>query len=397
MNISERSKNIPASPIRKLVPYADKAERNGVHVYHLNIGQPDLETPKVYYESIRKYEGVDAYTNSAGLWELREKFSSYYKKWNIPFDPEEIMITEGGSEAVIFAIAAVADPNDEIIVIEPFYANYRAFAAMLNVKVVPVTSKAEDGYKMPPISEFRKVLTDRTRAILFPNPGNPTGTVYTYEELKSLAQFAKRNGLWLISDEVYREITFDGLKATSMMEFDEGNTIIVDSLSKRFNICGARIGAFATKNKEVFRAAMNMAMMRLCPNRLSQIGAISLFDLDDSYFEKVKKEYERRRDIVYEEMNKIEGVIGPKPQGAFYYAAKIPVDDAETFVKWMLENFSLDKKTTMVSPLSGFYVTPSLGRNEIRIAYVLKEEELRDACRILAEGIKSFNSLKEKV
>ena len=397
MKISERSKNIPASPIRKLVPYADKAEKEGIHVYHLNIGQPDLKTPEVYFDTIKNYKGVDSYTNSAGLLELREKFSSYYKKWNIPFEAEDIIVTEGGSEAVTFAMAAVADPGEEVIVIEPFYANYSAFAAMLNVKVVPVTSKAENGYKMPPLEDFEKALTSKTRAILFPNPGNPTGAVYSYEELEMVAEFAKRHGLYIISDEVYREITFDGLKAHSMMEFDSEKVIIVDSLSKRFNICGARIGAFATKNKEIFQSVMKMAMMRLCPNHLSQVGAISLFDLDESYFEKVKAEYQKRRDIVYEEMNKIEGVIGPKPEGAFYYAAKIPVDDAEKFVKWMLEDFSLDGKTTMVSPLGGFYVTPSLGKNEIRIAYVLKEEELRDACRILGEGIKAYNSLKEKV
>jgi aspartate aminotransferase len=397
MRISQRSEKLPASPIRKLVPYADEAEKSGTHVYHLNIGQPDLQTPGAYFESIRKYEGVDAYTNSAGLLELREKFSAYYKKWNIPFETEDIIVTEGGSEAVTFAMAAVADPGEEIIVIEPFYANYRAFASFLDVKVVPVTSKAENGYRMPPLSEFERVLTSKTRAILFPNPGNPTGAVYTREELESIAEFAKRHDLYIISDEVYREITFDGLKAHSMMEFDNDNVIIVDSLSKRFNICGARIGAFATKNREIFQAVMKMAMMRLCPNRLSQIGAISLFNLDDSYFEEVKNEYQRRRNIVYEEMKKIDGVVGPKPEGAFYYAAKIPVDDAEKFVKWMLEEFSFEGKTTMVSPLNGFYVTPSLGKDEIRIAYVLKEKELKEACEILREGIKAYNSLKEKV
>ncbi len=387
---------MPASPIRKLVPYADEAERRGIHVYHLNIGQPDLQTPKIYFDRIQNFEGVDAYTNSAGLLELREKFSHYYKKWSIPFETDEIMITTGGSEAVIFAIAAVADPSDEIIVIEPFYANYRAFASLLNVKVMPVTAHAENGYKMPPISEFEKVLTSRTRAVLFPNPGNPTGSVYTPSELRGIAEFAERHSIYIISDEVYREITFDGLKAHSMMEFaDPNNIIIVDSLSKRFNVCGARVGALATKNKDVFKSAMKMAMMRLCPNRLAQYGAIGLFDLSNSYYDEMTKEYQKRRDIVHEEMEKIPSVVANKPEGAFYYAAKIPVDDAEDFVKWMLTDFSMNGKTTMVSPLSGFYVTDGSGKNEIRIAYVLKEEELRDACRILREGIRAYNSLKK--
>ena len=396
LKLSKRAQEMPASPIRKLVPYADMAEKKGTHVYHLNIGQPDLQTPKVYFDRIQSYKGVDAYTNSVGLLELREKFSNYYKKWSIPFETDEIMITTGGSEAVIFAIAAVADPWDEIIVVEPFYANYKAFAAMLNVKVVPVTAHTENGYKMPPVSDFEKVLTSRTRAILFPNPGNPTGSVYTPSELSGIAKFAEKHSLYIISDEVYREITFDGLKAHSMMEFaDPNNVIIVDSLSKRFNVCGARIGAFATKNEDVFKSAMKMAMMRLCPNRLAQYGAIGLFDLDNSYYDEMTKEYQKRRDIVHEEMKKIPSMVANKPEGAFYYAAKIPVDNAEDFVKWMLTDFSIDGKTTMVSPLSGFYVTNNLGKDEIRIAYVLKEEELRDACRILGKGIRTYNSLRK--
>ncbi len=394
--ISKRAASIPPSPIRKLIPYAELAEKRGVKVYRLNIGQPDLKTPNEYFEALRNYEGVDAYTNSLGLLELREAFSAYYKKWGIPFKPQEIAITEGGSEAVTFAIAAVADPGDEIIVIEPFYANYRAFAAMLNVKVVAVTSKPDNGYRMPDVSEFEKVLSPRTRAILFPNPGNPTGAVYTEDELGKLADFAKRHNLYIISDEVYREITFDGLRTHSMMEFGiPQNVIIADSLSKRFNICGARIGALATKNEEIFRAVTNMAMMRLSPNRLSQVGAISLFNLGDDYFSRIREEYQRRRNVVIEEMKKLREVVGPTPEGAFYYAAKLPVDDAEKFVKWMLEEFSLDGKTTMVSPLSGFYVTSDLGKSEIRIAYVLKEEELKEACRILAKGIETYSSLKE--
>ncbi len=391
--ISKRSQMLPASPIRKLIPYSDEAENKGIHVYHLNIGQPDLETPEIYFNRIRSFSGVDAYTNSAGLMELREKFAEYYKKWGIPFERDEIIVTEGGSESALFAIATVADPGDEIIVIEPFYANYKAFAAILNVKLVPVTSHAENGYDMPPISDFERVLTSKTKAILFPNPGNPTGTVYSPERLSEIVNFAARHELYVISDEVYREITFDGLKAHSIMEFGHyDNLIVIDSLSKRFNACGARIGAFATKNETIFKNVLKMAMMRLSPNRLSQYGAIGFFELNDSYYKTMVKEYQKRRDIVYEELSRIPEIVISKPQGAFYFAAKIPVDNAEEFVKWMLTDFSVNAKTTMVAPLSGFYVTPNSGKDEIRIAYVLKEKELREACQILGLGIRAYKS-----
>ncbi len=393
--VSKRASELPASPIRKLVPYADETEKRGVKIYHLNIGQPDLKTPQIYFDRIRKFSGTDDYTNSAGLIELREKFSQYYKKWSIPFEAKEIIVTEGGSEAVSFAIAAVADPGDDIIVIEPFYANYAAFAKFLGVNVVPVTSLAENGYRMPPIKEFERVLTPRTRAILFPNPGNPNGVVYTEEELQSIMDFAVRNDLYIITDEVYREITFDGLKAHSMMDFGHHERIIVaDSLSKRFNICGARIGAIASKNKNVMDAVMKMAMARLAANHISQYGAIGLFDLPDSYFKEMAQEYEKRRDVVYEELRKIPGIIMNKPQGAFYLAAKLPVDDSEEFVKWMLQNFNYENKTTMVAPLGGFYVTPNMGKDEIRIAYVLNSEDLREACFILAKGLEVYNQRK---
>ncbi|MGC8819369.1 MAG: pyridoxal phosphate-dependent aminotransferase [Athalassotoga sp.] len=394
--LSKRAKDLPASPIRKLVPYADEAKKRGIKVYHLNIGQPDLKTPQIYFERIRKFSGIDDYTNSAGLMELREKFSEYYKKWSIPFEASEIIITEGGSEAVSFAIAAVADPGDDIMVIEPFYANYSAFAKFLGVNVVPVTSKAEDGYRMPPVEEFERSLTSRTRAILFPNPGNPNGVVYTKDELGMIMDFAVRNDLYIISDEVYREITFDGLKAYSMMDFgNHERVIIADSLSKRFNICGARIGAIASKNKRIMDSVMKMAMARLAANHISQYGAIGLFDLGEDYFKEMVSEYQKRRDVVFNELKNIPGIIMNKPEGAFYLAAKLPVDDSEEFVKWMLQNFSYDGKTTMVAPLGGFYVTPNMGKNEIRIAYVLNSEDLKDACRILAKGIEEYS--KEKI
>ncbi|BBJ27420.1 pyridoxal phosphate-dependent aminotransferase [Athalassotoga saccharophila] len=394
--LSKRAKELPASPIRKLVPYADEAKKRGIKVYHLNIGQPDLKTPQVYFDRIRSFSGIDDYTNSAGLMELREKFSEYYKKWSIPFEASEIIITEGGSEAVSFAIAAVADPGDDVMVIEPFYANYSAFAKFLGVNVVPVTSKAEDGYRMPSVEKFERSLTPKTRAILFPNPGNPNGVVYTKDELEMIMDFAVRNDLYIISDEVYREITFDGLKAHSMMDFgNHERVIIADSLSKRFNICGARIGAIASKNKRIMESVMKMAMARLAANHISQYGAIGLFDLDKNYFKEMVSEYQKRRDVVYNELKNIPGIIMNKPEGAFYLAAKLPVDDSEEFVKWMLQNFSYEGKTTMVAPLGGFYVTPNMGKNEIRIAYVLNSEDLKDACRILARGIEEYS--KEKV
>ncbi len=394
--LSKRAKDLPASPIRKLVPYADEAKKRGIKVYHLNIGQPDLKTPQIYFERIREFSGIDDYTNSAGLMELREKFSEYYKKLSIPFEASEIIVTEGGSEAVSFAIAAVADPGDDVMVIEPFYANYAAFAKFLGVNVVPVTSRAEDGYRMPPLEDFERSLTSKTRAILFPNPGNPNGVVYTKDELEMVMNFAVRNDLYIISDEVYREITFDGLKAHSMMDFgNHERVIIADSLSKRFNICGARIGTIASKNKRIMDSVMKMAMARLAANHISQYGAIGLFDLGEDYFKEMVSEYQKRRDVVYGELKKIPGIIMNKPEGAFYLAAKLPVDDSEEFVKWMLQNFSYEGKTTMVAPLGGFYVTPNMGKNEIRIAYVLNAEDLKDACRILAKGIEEYS--KEKI
>lgn len=393
--LSKRASELPASPIRKLVPYADETRKRGIKVYPLNIGQPDLKTPKVYFDRIKEFSGVDDYTNSAGLIELREKFSQYYKKWSIPFETNEIIITEGGSEAVSFAIAVVADPGDDILVIEPFYANYATFAGFLGVNVIPVTSRAENGYRMPAIEEFEKTITPKTRAILFPNPGNPNGVVYSKEELQSVMDFAVRNDIYVISDEVYREITFDGLKAHSMMEFGNNEKVIVaDSLSKRFNICGARIGAIASKNKRIMDAVMKMAMARLAANHISQYGAIGLFDLGDSYFKEMTAEYQKRRDVVYDEMKKIPGITVNKPEGAFYLAAKLPVDDSEEFVKWMLQNFSYQNKTTMVAPLGGFYITPGMGKSEIRIAYVVNSEELKDACSILAKGLEAYSNQK---
>lgn len=393
MNLSERALNMQASPIRKLIPYAEQAKKAGKKVLHLNIGQPDLETPKAFFDYIEKNKPeVVAYTHSAGLIELREAFSAYYNKNNIPFTSEDIIVTNGGSEAIIFALAAIADPGDEVIVIEPFYANYKGFSEMINVKLVPVRALPETGYAVPPTEEFEKVVTNKTKGIIFSNPSNPTGAVYSEEELKRIVDFAKKHDLFIISDEVYREFTFDGTKHISTMAFGEyDRTIVVDSVSKRYSACGARIGVFATKNKNLYNQVMKMAQSRLCPPAIAQIGTIGLLEMDDSYIEEVYKEYDKRRLAVYEELSKIEGAVFEKPKGAFYVSVKLPVDDSEEFVKWVLTDFSIDNTTVMVAPLSGFYATEGAGKQEIRIAYVLESDKLKFATRILAEAVKAYN------
>ncbi|GAB6189542.1 pyridoxal phosphate-dependent aminotransferase [Marinitoga arctica] len=393
MEFSKRALNMQASPIRKLIPYAEQAKKSGKEVLHLNIGQPDLETPKAFYDYIEKHKPeIVSYTHSAGLIELREAFSKYYNDNNVPFNPEEIIVTNGGSEAIIFALGAIADPGDEIIVIEPFYANYKGFAEMINVKLVPVKALPENGYSVPPIEEFESVLSNKTKGIIFSNPSNPTGAVYSEEELKRIIDFAKKHDLYIISDEVYREFTFDGTKHISAMEFGEYNrTMVVDSISKRYSACGARVGVFATKNKELYNQVMKMAQSRLCPPMIAQLGTIGLLEMDKSYIEKVYKEYDKRRLAVYEELSKIEGAIFEKPKGAFYVSVKLPIDDSEEFVKWMLTNFSIDNTTVMVAPLTGFYATAGAGKQEIRIAYVLESEKLKFATHILTEAIKAYN------
>jgi len=395
--ISKRALETPASPIRRLVPYADEAKKRGVQIYYLNIGQPDIKTPKVWYEYIEKYKPeVVAYTHSQGLLELREAFAKYYARHNIHVTADEIIVTNGGSEAIMFALGVVCDPGDEVITIEPFYANYLGFASYLNVKLVPVTAHPEDGYRLPPISEFEKVVSPKTKAILFSNPSNPTGTVYTYEEIKTIVEFAKKYNLVIISDEVYREFTFDGRKHISIYHFEgiEDQVIMVDSISKRYSACGARIGTLVTKNKEFYKNALKFGQARLCPAEITQFGAIGLLTLGEDYTNLVRDEYQRRRDAAYEGMKQIPGVVVHKPEGAFYLSAKLPVDNAEDFIIWMLKEFSVDGKTTMVSPLSGFYATPGAGMSEIRIAYVLEAEKLADAVKILGEGIKAYNSRK---
>ncbi|MGJ8453800.1 pyridoxal phosphate-dependent aminotransferase [Pseudothermotoga sp. U03pept] len=393
MNLSNRAKQAPASPIRRLIPFAEEAAKRGKKIYYLNIGQPDIPTPPVYFQYAEMYKPkVVAYTHSAGLLELREAFVTYYKNFELQLSPSEIIVTNGGSEAVLFAMAVVADPDDEILVLEPFYANYAGFAAQLGIKLVPVRTYPENGYVVPEKEAFLEKIGPRTKAVIFSNPCNPTGAVYDYQQLETIANVALEKNLFVISDEVYREFTFDGYKAISMMTFDKilDRTIVVDSISKRYSACGARIGTFVTKNKELYQAGLKLAQARLCPSMTSQYATIGLLTLGDDYTEQIRKEYQQRRDAVYEELKKIDQAVFKKPHGAFYVSVKLPIDSSENFVKFMLSEFDVDGKTTMVSPLDGFYVTPGAGLNEIRIAYVLNQDSLRDAVKILAQGLKAY-------
>lgn len=393
MNLSNRAKQAPASPIRRLIPFAEEAAKKGKKIYYLNIGQPDIPTPPVYFQYAEMYKPkVVAYTHSAGLLELREAFVTYYKNFELQLSPSEIIVTNGGSEAVLFAMAVVADPDDEILVLEPFYANYAGFAAQLGIRLVPVRTYPEDGYSVPGKEAFLEKTGPKTKAVIFSNPCNPTGAVYDHQQLETIANVALERDLFVISDEVYREFTFDGYKAISMMTFDKilDRTIVVDSISKRYSACGARIGTFVTKNKELYQAGLKLAQARLCPSMTSQYATIGLLTLDSDYTDQIRKEYEQRRDAVYEELKKIDQAVFKKPHGAFYVSVKLPIDNSENFVKFMLSEFDVDGKTTMVSPLDGFYATPGAGLSEIRIAYVLNQDSLRDAVKILAEGLKAY-------
>ncbi|MBN2253256.1 MAG: pyridoxal phosphate-dependent aminotransferase [Kosmotogaceae bacterium] len=392
MRVSQRGTAMPASPIRKLVPFAQQAKDRGVNVYHLNIGQPDIQTPRVFYDYIsRLFSSVVSYSPSDGIKELKEAFSSYFGSWDIDISSDELLVTSGGSEAIQFALAAVADPGDDIMLIEPFYANYKGFASILGLNVIATTSKVSNGYRLPDDEEMQKALTSKTRAILFSNPSNPTGVVYTEEELTRLIRFARNNNLFVICDEVYREIVFDGIKPSSIMTIDSGQDIIVvDSISKRFSSCGARIGCVATKNKELYRTIMKFAQARLSPPTIAQFGTIGLLTLGKEYTYSVQKEYEHRRDVVFEELSKIEGIEMQKPSGAFYISVKLPVENAEEFVKWMLTDFSYNGSTVMVAPLEGFYATAGIGTEEVRIAYVLSSEKMKTAIEILAKGLEEY-------
>jgi len=393
--ISNKGKQMPESPIRKLVPYADIAKKKGNKVYHLNIGQPDIKTPEVAMNSIKNLDiKVLEYSHSAGFESYRTKLSNYYKKIGLPIDVADIIITTGGSEALLFALGSTMDYDDEIIIPEPFYANYNGFSTASGVKVVPVISTIETGFALPPIADFEKLITPRTKAILICNPGNPTGYLYSKEEMMQLADLVKKHDLFLIADEVYREFTYDGDVHYSVMNIPglEENAIMIDSVSKRYSMCGARIGCIVSKNKELMATAMKFAQARLSPPTFAQIASEAALDTPQSYFDEVITEYRDRRDTLVEELNKIEGVIVSKPKGAFYCIAQLPIDNADTFAQWMLESYDLNKETVMVAPAAGFYSTPGVGLNEVRIAYVLKKSDLIRSVEILKDAILVYNS-----
>lgn len=395
-SISRRAEQMPASPIRKLAPLADDAKKRGVTVYHLNIGQPDLETPEVMRRRLRELPKVLAYSPSGGTPEYLAAIQGYYARLGIELGPQQLLATTGGSEALLFSFMACADQGDEAIVVEPFYTNYSAFARMAGVSLVPLTSKAEDGFHLPPREAWEKVLSDRTRMVILCNPNNPTGTVYTKDELEMVASFCRDHGLFLISDEVYREFVYDGKRSMSALDLPgmEDRVIVCDSLSKRYSACGIRLGTLITRNAEVHAAAMKMAQGRLSPPGLAQMLAVGASEVGPDYTEAVITEYQRRRDVLFEGLSKIPGVFLRKPEGAFYFIARLPVKDSEDFARYLLTDFQLDGATVMVAPAPGFYATPGLGADEVRIAYVLKEKDLEASIRILAAALTAYRKAR---
>lgn len=391
--ISSKAVSMPSSPIRKLVPFADAAKKKGVKIYHLNIGQPDIETPSTFINAIKNADiKVLEYSHSAGNESYRKKLCNYYKEYNINIDANEVIITNGGSEAISIAMMTCFNEGDEVIIPEPFYANYNGFSTAAHVTVKPIRSYIDSGFALPPISEFEKVITPKTKGIMICNPGNPTGYLYTKEELNALRELVLKYDLFLLSDEVYREFCYDGKEYISVMHLNgiENNVILLDSISKRYSACGARIGAMISKNKEVMSAALKFAQARLSPPSYGQIGAEAALDTPKSYFEEVKKEYIARRDFVIETINKIPGVFCPKPSGAFYCIAKLPIDNSDKFCQWLLEEFNYNNQTVMLAPATGFYSTPGAGVNEVRIAYILNKNDLKNALLCLEEALKVY-------
>ena len=392
-DISKKGASMPQSPIRKLVPYAETAYKQGKTVYHLNIGQPDIKTPELALDAV-KANSLDilAYTRSEGSDEYRTKIANYYEQHDIYVTKEDIIVTTGGSEALLFAFGSIMDIDDEIIIPEPFYANYNGFSTASDVRIVPVISKIEDNFALPPIEEFESHITARTKAILICNPGNPTGYLYSKDEIKKLANLAKKHDLFLIADEVYREFAYDGAKHYSILQEDDikEHAIVIDSVSKRYSMCGARIGCLVSRNKKVISTALKFAQARLSPPTLAQIASEAALATPQSYFDDVITEYVSRRDLLISELEKIEGIKVAKPNGAFYCIVELPIKNADDFAQWLLESFDIDKETIMVAPAAGFYSTPGVGLNQIRIAYVLNKESLKKAVNILKEALKIY-------
>ena len=392
--ISEKALQMPASAIRKLVPFADAAKKQGTKVYHLNLGQPDIKSPICALDAVRNYSQENvSYSHSAGLMELRKGLvEKYYRKIGIDISVDELIVTVAGSESVNLALEITCNPGDEVIVLEPFYTNYNTFAFMNGLTLKAIPTDIRNGFQIPPIEEFEKAITDKTKAILVCNPGNPTGTQYSKESMLALGEIARKHDLFLLSDEVYREFCYTDEPHFSAMNIPglEQNVVLIDSVSKRYNLCGARVGCIVSHNKDVMGAAMKFAQARLCPPVLGQIASIGALDTPDEYFDAVKEEYIKRRDFMIEGLNKIEGVFTPLPMGAFYTIAELPVDDTESFAKWMLESFRINNETTMVTPAASFYKTPGQGKNHARIAYVLEVDEMKKALHILEEGLKAY-------
>jgi aspartate aminotransferase len=389
---SQRGEMMPPSPIRKLVPFAEKAKAQGIKVHHLNIGQPDIETPAEVMNAVKNADiKVLAYSHSAGNESYRKKLVEYYRKNGIDISAEQIIITAGGSEAIVFGMMACLDAGDEVIIPEPFYANYNGFAVMAGIKIVPVTSSIENGFALPPIAEFEKLITPKTKAILICNPNNPTGYLYSKEEMEQLEDICLRNQLFLFSDEAYREFCYEGTYTSALhLKKIQEQVILMDTISKRYSACGARIGAFVTKNKEVYLAALKLAQARLSPPGLAQILGEAAVDLPDDYFNEPKAAYLSRRNLLVERLNKMEGVFCPTPGGAFYVIAKLPIDDGDRFCQWLLESFSYKGQTVMLAPASGFYETKGLGKHEVRLAYVINNDDINAAMDCLEEALKVY-------
>lgn len=391
--ISTKGQTMPSSPIRKLVPFSDEAKKRGVHVYHLNIGQPDIETPECARKAVKEFDQkVIAYSHSAGYLSCREKLAQYYKSVNINVTPEEILVTTGGSEAILFAFNSCLDFGDEVVIPEPFYANYNGFALTCGVKVKPIISTIDNGFALPSIEEFEKIITPKTKAIMICNPNNPTGYLYSKEEILKLAEIVKKHDLFLFADEVYREFCYDGIKHFSVMEVPEieQNVVLLDSVSKRYSACGVRVGTLITHNKEVYATAMKFAQARLSPPTYGQVLTEAAVDTPQSYFDAVISDYVARRNTVVDAINAMSGCLCPKPKGAFYAVARLPIDDSDKFCRWLLEDFNLNGKTVMLAPATGFYSTKGKGTNEVRISYCLKVDDLKEAMKCLAAALQQY-------
>lgn len=400
MKYSKRIREMQSSPIRKLVPYALDAKKRGIKVYHLNIGQPDIKTPQGFFDAVKNFNNeVLEYAASSGIPELIQALKDYYITYDMHFEDDEILVTNGGSEALLFTIMATCDPGDNLLAPEPFYTNYNGFSQSANVDIKPITTNAEDGFHLPSKEHIASLITPQTKGILLSNPSNPTGTVYTKEEVYMIADLASKYNLWIISDEVYREFIYDGLEYTSFGNIDKvkDRVVIIDSVSKRYSACGARIGSIASKNKGLISEILKLCQGRLCVATLEQIGATELYKTPISYFEEVNKEYENRRTLLYNELMKVDGVVCKKPTGAFYIVAKLPVENSEDFVIWMLKDFNKNGETVMACPAEGFYATKGLGRDEIRLAYILNEDDLLKASKLLKEGLEEYIALSASV